>query len=180
MKVAAFYKFMSLADPAELAGQIQALHEQAPVSGTVIVADEGVNSTIAGQEANIDAFLQGLQALVGELQPKYSYCEEDPFHRFKVKQKQEIVTFHDKAVGPHKQVGTYVTPEQWNALIQREDVLLLDTRNEYETRIEKVLFQGAEDPHVDSFMAFKTYLDEVIDKRGIKENCHVLYGRDSL
>ena len=166
MKVAAFYKFLAVEAPAELAEKIKLLREQSPVSGTLIVADEGVNSTIAGHDADVDAFLSGLQALVGELQPKYSYCEHDPFHRFKVKQKREIVTFHNKEVGPHKTVGTYVVPEKWNELVQQDDVLLLDTRNKYETKIG--LFDGAEDPAVDSFMEFKDYLDDVIDNRGVK------------
>lgn len=167
MKVAAFYKFMPLDAPDDVAAQIKALREQSPVSGTLIVADEGVNSTIAGRDEDVDAFLSGLQAIVGELRPKYSYCEYDPFHRFKVKQKSEIVTFHDKEVGADKVVGNYVEPEAWNELVQRDDVLLLDTRNDYETKIG--VFKGAEDPQVDSFMEFKDYLDDVIDNRGVKK-----------
>ncbi len=166
MKVAAFYKFMALEAPDEVAEKIKLLREQFPVSGTLIVADEGVNSTIAGHDDNVDAFLGALQKLVGELEPKYSYCDRDPFHRFKVKKKREIVTFHNKEVGPHKTVGTYILPEAWNELVQQDDVLLLDTRNKYETRIG--LFDGAEDPDVDSFMEFKNYLDDVIDNRGVK------------
>ena len=167
MKVAAFYKFMPIAAPAAVAEKIRALHERFPVSGTLIVADEGINSTIAGQDTDLDAFLAALQALVGTLEPKYSWCGFDPFHRFKVKEKQEIVTFHDKDVGADKLVGTYVAPEHWNELVRREDVLLLDTRNRYETRIGT--FRGAEDPDVDSFVEFKDYLDAVIEKRGIKK-----------
>jgi UPF0176 protein len=167
MKVAAFYKFIALDTPEDVAEKVQQLREQSPVSGTLIIADEGINSTIAGQNDDVDAFLAGLQAIVGELQPKYSYCEHDPFHRFKVKKKREIVTFHNKEVGPHKTVGTYVVPEKWNELVQQDDVLLLDTRNKYETQIG--LFEGAEDPDVESFMEFKEYLDDVIDNRGVKK-----------
>ncbi len=167
MKVVAFYKFMPIAAPAEVAEKIRALRERFPVSGTLIVADEGINSTIAGQDADTDAFLTELQAMIGTLEPKYSWCEFDPFHRFKVKEKPEIVTFHDKDVGADKLVGTYVAPEHWNELVRREDVLLLDTRNRYETRIGS--FKGAEDPDVDSFVEFKDYLDAVIEKRGIKK-----------
>ncbi len=167
MKVAAFYKFTPLDDPAAVAEQVKALQAQHEVFGTLILADEGVNSTIAGEEHALDAFLAGLQAVVGELHPKYSFCELNPFHRFKVKLKQEIVTFHDKSVGPQKVVGTYVPPEQWNELIEREDVLLLDTRNKYETQIG--VFKHAEDPQVESFVEFKQYLDEVIEQRGVKK-----------
>ncbi|MGB1254233.1 MAG: rhodanese-related sulfurtransferase [Thiolinea sp.] len=167
MKVAAFYKFMALDNPAQVAESIKALREQYEVFGTLIVADEGVNSTIAGEDAHIDAFIAGLEPWFGELQPKYSFCGKNPFHRFKVKQKQEIVTFHNKEVGPHKTVGTYVAPEKWNELVQADDVLLLDTRNKYETQIG--IFNGAEDPQVDSFMEFKTYLDDVIEKGGVKK-----------
>ncbi len=167
MKVAAFYKFMVLDEPQQVAQQIKALRERHPVFGTLIVADEGVNATLAGDDETLAAFIDGLQPWFGELQPKYARCADNPFHRFKVKQKQEIVTFHNKEVGPHKTVGTYVAPEAWNELVQADDVLLLDTRNKYETQIG--IFAGAEDPQVDSFMAFKTYLDAVIDKGEVKK-----------
>ena len=90
MKVAAFYKFMALAEPQQVAVGIKALRAQYPVFGTLIVADEGVNSTIAGEDANIDAFIAGLAQWFGELQPKYSLCAENPFHRFRSSKSRKL------------------------------------------------------------------------------------------
>ena len=162
IKVAAFYKFTPLDNTQEIRQKIKSLHDNFSVLGTVIVADEGVNSTIAGKAKDIDGFLQSIENIVGEVSKKFSYCEDMPFHRFKVKNKKEIVTFHDKEVGADKIVGSYVYPELWNELIERDDVLLLDTRNRYETKIGT--FKNAVDPQVDSFVEFKKYLDNVIEE----------------
>ncbi|MSP27430.1 MAG: rhodanese-related sulfurtransferase [Methylococcales bacterium] len=167
IKIAAFYKFVPLTNLADFNEKINAFREVFPISGTVIIADEGVNSTIAGLSENIDGFLENLEKLVGKLQPKYFFCENDPFHRFKVKLKNEIVTFEDKSVGPNKHIGTYISPNKWNELIKNEDVLLLDTRNKYETNIG--YFKDAEIPNVDTFIEFKKYLDDVIENRPVEK-----------
>lgn len=167
-KVAAFYRFIFLDSPQDIIQKIHALHEKFPVSGTLIVAHEGINSTIAGNNNDLDNFLTQLQQLIGQqLQPNYSFCENDPFHRFKVKLKNEIVTFGDNSIDSNKHVGTYVAPDNWNALIQNDDVLLLDTRNYYETKIGS--FKGREDPNVNTFLEFKTYLDNIIENQSVEK-----------
>jgi UPF0176 protein len=167
LKVAAFYKFTPLDNPHNIVDKINQLPEKYSISGTLIIANEGINATIAGAELEIDAFLVALQLLIGSLQPKYSFCEQAPFHRFKVKLKNEIVTFGDSSINPNKQVGTYVPPNQWNDLIEQDEVLLVDTRNQYETKIG--YFKGSEDPKINNFLEFKTYLDQRIKTEPIEK-----------
>lgn len=164
--VAAYYKFAPLPDCAERRAPLQALCESHGVKGTILLAAEGINSTMAGPEAGVEAVLSFLQSdpAIGPLEVKRSWADEPPFYRMKVRLKQEIVRLGMPEVNPNDQVGEYVPPEQWNALISDPDVVLIDTRNDYETEIGT--FKGAVDPKTKSFREFPEYARrELADKK---------------
>src|SRR4051794_25414751 len=137
-KVAAFYQFAALADFRELREPLRAICAGLGLKGSVLLAHEGINGTIAGEPAAIDALVAELQtgALFGSrldnLELKFSTAAVMPFARLKIRLKKEIVTFGDAAVNPTQQVGTYVEPSDWNALIATPDTLVIDTRNVFE------------------------------------------------
>ncbi len=161
--VAAFYKFVALPQFAEFQGPLEQLCRLHGIEGTILLADEGINATVAGSRAGIDAlmaYLLAQPAFVG-IEPKESACEKPPFHRMKVRLKKEIVTIGDKAVSPAARVGTYVDPQDWNNLVSDPDVLLLDTRNSYETRIGT--FDGAVDPKIENFSDFPAWVRANLD-----------------
>ncbi|OZA56551.1 MAG: hypothetical protein B7X78_09890 [Sphingomonadales bacterium 39-62-4] len=124
------------------------------IKGTILLAREGINGTVAGQPAAIDKLVAFLRALPGcaELDVKYSHAKEMPFYRMKVRLKKEIVTLGVDGIDPKREVGTYVQPEDWNALIADPDTVLIDTRNDYEVAIGT--FEGAVDPRTKSFSEF--------------------------
>lgn len=157
-KVAALYKFTRIRNPAGLRNQVTAWASSHRILGTLLIAPEGVNGTLAGDPADIDALLDYLSGLSepGELTPKYSYCERMPFHRLKIRLKREIVTL-GRSVDPMEQVGKYVPPEDWNALISDPEVTVVDTRNDYE--IKAGTFRGAVDPGTRSFTDFPQFVD---------------------
>ena len=135
----------------------------AEVRGTLLLATEGINGTIAGPRAGIDrvfGFLQQDSRFAG-LEAKESYVDENPFYRTKVKLKKEIVTMGVAGIDPNKIVGTYVEARDWNALIADPEVLLLDTRNKYEVEIGS--FAGAVNPGTDSFREFPDYVKKQLD-----------------
>ena len=135
----------------------------AEVRGTLLLAAEGINGTIAGPRAGIDrvfGFLQQDSRFAG-LEVKESYVDENPFYRTKVKLKKEIVTMGVAGIDPNKIVGTYVEARDWNALISDPEVLLLDTRNKYEVEIGS--FAGAVNPGTDSFREFPDYVKKQLD-----------------
>ena len=135
----------------------------AEVRGTLLLAAEGINGTIAGPRAGIDrvfGFLQQDSRFAG-LEAKESYVDENPFYRTKVKLKKEIVTMGVAGIDPNKIVGTYVEARDWNALISDPEVLLLDTRNKYEVEIGS--FAGAVNPGTDSFREFPDYVKKQLD-----------------
>lgn len=152
--VAALYQFTRFADPAAVTGPLRATCGHAGVKGTLLVATEGINGTIAGTSDGITAVLQAIRALPGcaELDVKYSTAEKMPFLRLKVRHKKEIVTLGQGDVDPLAAVGTYVEPEDWNALIADPDVVVIDTRNDYEVKLGT--FDGALDPGTSSFREF--------------------------
>jgi len=154
IKVAAFYRFASFNQPELLQPQIAAWCAEHSLKGTILVATEGVNGTVAGSEAGIDAVVAHLRTLpgCGELDVKYSHANEMPFYRMKVRLKKEIVTLGVDGIDPKREVGTYVQPEDWNALISDPDTVLIDTRNDYEVAIGT--FEGAVDPRTKSFSEF--------------------------
>lgn len=135
----------------------------AEVRGTLLLAAEGINGTIAGPRAGIDRVLGFLQqdSRFAGLEVKESYVDENPFYRTKVKLKKEIVTMGVAGIDPNKIVGTYVEARDWNALIADPEVLLLDTRNKYEVEIGS--FAGAVNPGTDSFREFPDYVKKQID-----------------
>ncbi|WP_415183698.1 rhodanese-related sulfurtransferase [Phaeovulum sp.] len=152
--VAALYHFTRFPDPAALQGPLLALATANGVRGSLLLAGEGVNGTIAGPRAGIDAVLAHLRALpgCGALTWKESTATEMPFARMKVRLKREIVTMGQPDVDPRASVGHYIRPADWNELISAPDVVVIDTRNDYEVAIGT--FEGAIDPGTRSFRDF--------------------------
>lgn len=160
--VAALYKFASLPDYKELkSGLLDACMRQ-NVKGIILLAEEGINGTIAGPRESINTVLDYIRSdpRLADLEYKESYAEEQPFYRMKVRLKKEIVTLGIAGTDPNKTVGTYVSPQEWTELIRDPDVLLLDTRNDYE--FDLGTFEGALDPHTKTFRNFPDY---------VKKNC---------
>ncbi|MEQ9316189.1 MAG: rhodanese-like domain-containing protein, partial [Henriciella sp.] len=154
IRVSAFYKFVSFADPEAIQDKARAELEAVGAKGTVLVAREGLNGTIAAEGDRMDAAMAALRALPGcaDLEHKESHAETMPFWRLKVRLKREIVTMGVPDTDPNALVGTYVAPEDWNALISDPDTVLIDTRNDYEYEIGT--FDGAIDPETKTFREF--------------------------
>ena len=152
--VAALYKFTPFADHAALRAPLLEQCRQHGVKGTLLLAHEGINGTIAGSDAEIAAVLDHIRSLPGcaALDVKFSRAPAMPFHRMKVRLKAEIVTMGQPGIDPLASVGTYVAPADWNALIADPETILIDTRNDYEVAIGT--FQGAIDPQTASFRDF--------------------------
>ncbi len=161
--VAALYKFVTLKDFTSLRQPLLATMKAHGVKGTLLLAEEGINGTISGTRAAIDGFLNYLKSdpRFADLDHKESFCDENPFYRSKVKLKKEIVTIGVNGVDPNKQAGTYVEPKDWNALIADPNVLLIDTRNDYEVALGS--FEGAADPNTSSFGEFPKFVGENLD-----------------
>jgi len=155
--VAALYKFTPFADHAALQAPLLACCRVAGVKGTLLLAHEGLNGTIAGTDAGIAAVLDHIRGLPGcaELEVKFSRAPTMPFHRMKVRLKREIVTMGQPQIDPLASVGTYVAPADWNALIADPDTIVIDTRNDYEVAIGT--FQRAIDPQTASFRDFPAW-----------------------
>ena len=156
---AAFYKFVNLSDIQARRAPLMALCQRHQVKGLILLASEGINSTIAGAEADVRAVLTCLRAdpLLADLQHKESWSERAPFHRMKVRLKKEIVTMNVAGISPTQMAGTYVKPQDWNALIADPDVVVVDTRNDYEVEIGS--FAQAINPHLKSFAELPAWLD---------------------
>lgn len=168
-KVMAIYKFADLPDAAAIQPVLASLCCGRGIKGTLILAPEGINGTVAGTPGAIDALADWLLAgpvfggrLAGA-EIKYSTAASMPFLRMKVRLKPEIVTLRAPQANPALAVGTYVEPEDWNGLIERNDVVLVDTRNDYEVGLGT--FQRALDPATRSFTEFKDYVAEHLDPR---------------
>lgn len=161
--VAALYKFVRLSDFADLRTPLREVMQANNVKGTLLLAEEGINGTIAGSRRGIDAVLAWLKKdeRLQDLDHKESLTEEMPFLRTKVKLKKEIVTLGVPGIDPLDNAGTYVTPEKWNELISDPEVLLIDTRNEYEIEIGS--FKGAVNPDTETFREFPAYVAENLD-----------------
>lgn len=161
--VAALYRFVTLDNFRELREPLLDFCRQHNVLGTLLLADEGINGTVAGSREGIDALIAYLRAdpRMANLSWKESYHDEPPFLRMKVKLKREIVTMGVPGVDPNKVVGTYVQPTEWNQIVDDPDVVLIDTRNDYEVDIGS--FKGALDPRTVNFRDFpewvRTHLD---------------------
>lgn len=152
--VAALYQFTPLPDFATRKAPLEAACREGGVMGTLLLANEGINGTIAGTPAGIDTVLAHIRTIPGceALEHKESLADEMPFHRMKVRLKQEIVTMGVEGIDPLASAGTYVKPEDWNALISDPSVAVIDTRNAYEYSIGT--FKGAIDPETKSFRDF--------------------------
>jgi len=156
--VAALYKFVSLNDYREMREPLLACCQAEGVKGSLLLAAEGINGTIAGSRKGVDAVLDYLQAdpRLADLKHKESSHDSQPFYRMKVKLKKEIVTMGVAGVDPNEVVGTYLKPADWNKLVADPEVLLLDTRNDYEVAIGS--FKNAVDPHTESFRDFPDFV----------------------
>ena len=158
IRISAFYHFASLPDFEALREPLLETAGAAGVRGSILLASEGVNGTIAGTEAGIAEVLAWLRSdprLAG-LREKASWAERIPFARLKVRLKREIVSLGVAGIDPTRQVGTYVAPQDWNELISDPDVLVVDTRNDYEVAFGT--FEGASSPDTRSFRAFPQWL----------------------
>jgi UPF0176 protein len=164
--VAALYKFATFADPASLQASLKRVCLDAGVCGTLIVAHEGINGTIAGSREGIDIVLGHLRQVPGleDLEHKESVAAEPPFYRMKVRLKREIVTMGVDGIDPNSLAGTYVTPRDWNTLIADPDVVLIDTRNSYEVRVGS--FPGAINPDTGSFREFPAWFNGQTELHG--------------
>lgn len=158
--VATFYKFVALSDYQTLQASIKERCEQQAVKGTILLAQEGINGTIAGTRQSIDAVFSYLKSdsRLQDIDIKESTAESAPFAKLKVRLKKEIVTIGLPEVSPTKQVGTYVPPQEWNSVISDPEVVVIDTRNRYEVGMGT--FQGAKDPETDAFNEFPDYVKE--------------------
>ncbi len=167
--VAALYKFVRLPDFETLRDPLRETMLSHDVRGTLLLAAEGVNGTIAGSRAGIDAVLDFLKAdpRIQTLTAKESYTDENPFYRTKVKLKKEIVTMGVENIDPNHIVGTYVKPAQWNSLIADPEVLVVDTRNDYEVKIGT--FKNALNPETKSFREFPQFAKENFDPKKHKK-----------
>lgn len=152
--VAALYKFAPFDDPAALREPLYGLCREQGICGTLLLAREGINGTIAGSTDGVATVLAHIRTLPGctDLDVKYSTASVTPFRRMKVRLKKEIVTLGVPGVDPARDVGTYVAPADWNALIADPDTIVIDTRNDYEVAIGS--FDGAVDPQTRSFSEF--------------------------
>jgi UPF0176 protein len=161
--VCALYKFVSLPNYKELRQPLLNTMEQNNVRGTLLLAEEGINGTVAAKREGIDALLSWLDKQPGldNIVSKESFDDECPFYRTKVKLKKEIVTMGVQGIDPKEVVGTYVKPKDWNALISDPDVVLVDTRNDYE--IEIGTFENAVDPKTKTFREFPEWAEKNLD-----------------
>ena len=167
--VSAFYKFVAISDPAQLRVALEDICRGLSIKGTILVAHEGINGTVAGSPASIDALEAWLKSdpRFAALAAKHSVAAEDPFQRLKIKIKPEIVTMHAPEADPTVKVGQYVASQDWNALIQNPDVVLVDTRNSYEVAIGS--FQGAIDPGTRAFHEFPDFVRRQLDPKQHKK-----------
>ena len=161
--VAALYKFTRFADFEQYREPILNTMLDNEVKGTLLIASEGINGTISSSRQGIDTVLEFLRSIeaIGSFTFKESYTSEQPFYRTKVKLKEEIVTMGVEDIDPLQSVGRYVKPQDWNALISDPDVILIDTRNDYEVQIGT--FQNAVNPNTETFREFPDYVAKEMD-----------------
>jgi UPF0176 protein len=157
--IASFYKFIAIDNCPELQAQLQSYCEAHEIKGTILIATEGINGSVCGSTETVNSALAFLRQdpRFADLSHKSAICTgKPPFLKLKIKIKAEIVTLREPLANPSQQVGTYVAPQDWNALIQDPEVLVIDTRNAYEVEIGT--FKGSIDPHTDAFTDFPEYV----------------------
>ncbi|MFZ9034855.1 MAG: rhodanese-related sulfurtransferase [Francisellaceae bacterium] len=167
--VCAMYKFVTLKNYEQMKAPLLAVMQRNGIRGTLLLAHEGINGTVAGTDEAIAALLQYLKSdeRLADIDHKESYSDDFPFYRAKVKLKKEIVTLGVKEIDPKRIVGTYVEPKNWNALISDPEVLVIDTRNDYEVEIGT--FKNAINPHTETFREFPDYVEKNLDKNRHKK-----------
>jgi len=166
-KVAALYQFVPLPDFRELKDPLHRLCQDLGIRGTLLLAHEGINGTVAGLDEAVDALMAELRSgplfagRLDNLELKYSTASEMPFKRMKVRLKKEIVTLGDPQTDPLRRVGTYVSPDEWNRLMDEPGIVVLDTRNDFEVGMGT--FAGAVDPRIARFSEFKDFVRDELD-----------------
>jgi UPF0176 protein len=162
--IAALYHFTRFPDFAALQQPLLAFGRSHGIRGSLLLANEGINGTISGDRAGIDAILAYIRALPGcaDLEHKESWAEVEPFGRFKVRLKKEIVSMGQPDIDPRARVGHYLNPQEWNELISSPDVAVIDTRNDYEFGLGT--FEGAIDPETKSFREFPAWWEANKDR----------------
>ncbi len=163
IQVVAFYRFVPLENIEDLQQEVSSVCKASGLLGTILLAHEGINGTIAGPVADISRLFLFLSRYPGleDLERKTSYCNRNPFYRMKVRLKKEIVTLGVDGIDPRRDVGEYIAPESWNELISQPDVRLVDTRNDYEVGLGT--FAGAENPETRSFRDFPAWVEANLD-----------------
>lgn len=161
--VCALYKFVELPDYQRLRQPLFDVMDSNQVRGTLLLAREGINGTIAGSRFAVDTVVNWLKSdpRLAEIDCKESFTNIPPFNRTKVKLKNEIVTMGIEGIDPKQVVGTYVAPKDWNSLISDPEVLLIDTRNDYEYQVGT--FKNAINPNTESFREFPQYVKDHLD-----------------
>lgn len=167
--VAALYKFVEIDDLLSLQSNLYEICEKNNIMGTILIANEGINGTISGKTNEINQTISLLKSdkRFTNIEIKYSSTDKQPFHRMKVRLKKEIVTIGLPEINPNNKVGTYVKPDDWNDLISDPNVVVIDTRNKYETKIGS--FQNALDPETSSFREFPDWVKKF---KSSKENAN--------
>lgn len=161
--VAAFYRFVALSDPGSDRDDLDAFCRSAGVIGTILLAEEGINGTVAGGPEEVEALVSKLRECFGlrDGDIKRSVADSAPFKRLRVRVRPEIITLRAPEADPNKRTGRHVSAAEWNQLVDDPDVLVLDTRNRYETEIGT--FEGAVVPPIDQFTDFKEFVDRELD-----------------
>lgn len=162
MKVVSFYRFLDLPGPDEFRAALQSICDERRLLGTILVAAEGLNGTVAGTEESIRAVFSWIEhrlTLTDVIEGRWTEAAEAPFRRMRVRRKKEIVTLGRPDILPHEKTGKHILPEQWNSLLEDPNVLVIDTRNHYE--VEVGTFPRALDPHSDSFRQFPAFAREL-------------------
>lgn len=168
-KVVAFYKFTSIADIESVQLGFKSFTKAYDICGTVLVAKEGLNGTVGGSSEAIDRFTNLLIDGFGFTEDDYKFSDslEKPFPKMKVKLKKEIVTLKQDHVDPNKVVGTYVTPQEWNDIISQKDMIVIDTRNDFE--VQMGTFENAINPLTECFSEFPEYVKQNLDPKKHKK-----------
>lgn len=167
--IVAFYKFLAIEEPVVLKTALKELCAAENISGTILLAKEGINATLAGKHHNIQSLLVWLQSKPGfeNVDCKFSYSNFIPFKKMKVAVKKEIITFNQPNLSPDKITGVPIAAENWNELISNPEILVLDTRNQYE--VELGTFQGAVNPNTRHFSDFAQYVKTQLDPKKHKK-----------
>jgi UPF0176 protein len=164
LKVVSFYRFVDLEDPQGLGSSLQSLCDEKGLLGTILLAEEGVNGTLAGSREAVAAVLAWLSdtlALEEPIEARWTEAAAAPFRRMRVRPKKEIVTLGRPDIRPQRSTGRHVSPDEWNEIIENPETLVIDTRNHYE--IEVGTFPNAVDPGTDSFRQFPKFAEQLAE-----------------